>query len=55
MSSDKPAPTLVHGLDVSLQDVELDDEVHLLVELIAAVNRFGSHLSSNEIDALLGL
>ncbi len=41
--------------DVELEDADLLDEVDLTTNLIAAANQAEEHLSSSEIDRLLGL
>jgi hypothetical protein len=45
----------VDPFDVRLEDYELLDEVELTANLIVAANQSTAHLSSSEIDEILGV
>jgi hypothetical protein len=55
MPSETSEPVDAFGLDVSLEDAELMDEVGLLGELMVALNDVHNRLSPREVDAILGL
>lgn len=55
MASQLSDPAAADGLDVSLEDTELKDELGLLAELMVALNGFDNRLSSGEVDTVLGL
>jgi hypothetical protein len=45
---------MTDALDLDLQDVELNDEIHLIADLMVAAAQSPHPLSQDEIDAILG-
>jgi hypothetical protein len=43
------------SLDVSLHDADLLDEVHLMTDVVIAAQDFSRHLTTAEIDEVLGI
>ena len=46
---------MTDALDLDLHDTELDDEIHLLAELMVAAAESPRSLSQSDIDAILGV